>query len=443
MSVQTEAFVEQLAGIVGANQVLSTPDLMAAFVVDWTGRYRGDAICVVRTQSVTEVSAVLALCSVAGIPVVPQGGNTGLVGGSVPSSNSGAVVLSLTQMNSVGPVDPVTGHVSVGAGATLATLQAHAHVAGWSFGVDLAARDSATIGGMVATNAGGIHVVGNGMMRRQVLGVEVVLASGEVIRSMSGLAKNNTGYDLTQLFCGSEGTLGVITEVSLQLIRPHSTELILAGCDSVEQALSIASRFTGKLAAAEIMDRAGLDAVSRVTGIVVPFPTAFHVLVEVNGDISPDAVEDLEHVTLATDARDRGNYWALRERVTEAMAVESVGVSHKLDISVPLAELDTVYREITAYLDQPEIRDVVLFGHLMDGNFHVFFTTDNEDTSLDAAVLELVASHGGSISAEHGVGHMKADHLHLSRSATEIAAMRGIKTALDPQGILNPGVLFI
>jgi FAD/FMN-containing dehydrogenase len=443
MSVQPDAVVDQLAGIVGVEQVLSAPDLMAAFVVDWTGRYRGDALCVVRPGCVDEVSAVLAMCSASGIPVVPQGGNTGLVGGSVPLSNSGAVVLSLTRLNSLGPVDPVTGQVSVGAGVTLAALQAHAHAAGWSFGVDLAARDSATIGGMVATNAGGIHVVGNGMMRKQVLGVEAVLASGEVIRSMSGLAKNNTGYDLTQLLCGSEGTLGVITEVSLQLIRPRSTELIVAGCDSVEQALSIASRFTGKLAAAEIMDRAGLDAVSRVTGIVVPFPTPFHILIEVNGDIDPGDLEDLEHVTLAMDSGERAKYWALRERITEAMAVESVGMSHKLDISVPLSELGTVYREITTYLDQPGVRDVVLFGHLMDGNFHVFCTTDTDDTSLDAAVLELVAASGGSISAEHGVGHMKADHLHLSRSAPEIAAMRGIKAALDPEGILNPGVLFI
>jgi FAD/FMN-containing dehydrogenase len=155
-SVQTEAAIEHLVEIVGANRVLSTPDLMAAFVVDWTGRYRGDAICVVRTHSVDEVSAVLALCSGAGIPVVPQGGNTGLVGGSVPVVDSGAVVLSLTRMNFLGPVDPVTGQVSVGAGVTLAALQAHARAAGWSFGVDLAARDSATIGGMVATNAGGI-----------------------------------------------------------------------------------------------------------------------------------------------------------------------------------------------------------------------------------------------------------------------------------------------
>ncbi len=442
--MQSHSMIDQLAGIVGPNHVLSTTELMAAFVVDWTGRYRGDACAVVRPETVEQVSSILHACNIAGVGVVPQGGNTGLVGGSVPVPDSGAVVLSLTRLNSMSPVDPVTGQVTVGAGVTLAVLQVHVQAAGWAFGVDLAARDSATIGGMVATNAGGIHVVGNGMMRKQVLGVEVALASGEVIRSMSGLAKNNTGYDFTQLFCGSEGTLGVITEVSLQLIRPRDTELIIAGCDSVNAALMIASRFTGRIAAAEIMDRGGVDSVSRVTGITAPFPTPFHVLVEVTGGIDSDALTDLEHVTLAMDARDRDNYWALRERITEAMAVECTGVSHKLDISVPLADLDFVYREITTYLDQPGVRDVVLFGHLMDGNFHVFFTTDTDgphEEALDTTVLELVAAHGGSISAEHGVGHMKADHLHLSRSATEIAAMRGIKEALDPKGILNPGVL--
>jgi FAD/FMN-containing dehydrogenase len=443
--IQEHPLVGQLVNAIGAEHVLRVPDVMAAYVVDWTGRYQGNALCVVRPETVEQVSSILHACNIAGVGVVPQGGNTGLVGGSVPALDSGAVVLSLTRLNSMGPVDPVTGQVSVGAGVTLAALHAHAKAAGWSFGVDLAARDSATIGGMVATNAGGIHVVGNGMMRKQVLGIEAVLATGEVIRSMSGLAKNNTGYDLTQLLCGSEGTLGVITEVSLQLIRPRSTELILAGCDSVNAALAIASRFAGQLAAAEIMDRSGIVSVSRVTGITVPFPTPFHVLVEVSGGVSADSLEDLEHVTLAMDSRDRENYWALRERITEAMAVECTGVSHKLDISVPLADLDTVYREITTYLDQPGVRDVVLFGHLMDGNFHVFFTTDadgSDEEALDTAVLELVAAHGGSISAEHGVGHMKADHLHLSRSAAEITAMRGIKAALDPQGILNPGVLF-
>ena len=440
-NLNSEEVSRELSELVGAGNVLATKDTMAGFVVDWTGRYRGDALAVVFPTTTTQVSAVLTWCQSHGIPVVPQGGNTGLVGGSVPSVNSGAVVLSLKRMNAMGSIDPISGQVTVQAGVPLAALQAQARAAGWEFGVDLAARDSATLGGMVATNAGGIHVVGNGMMRKQILGVEVVLASGEVIRSMSGLAKNNTGYDFTQLFCGSEGTLGVITEVSLQLIRPHETELILAGCDSVNAALAIASRFMGNLAAVEIMDRGGIEAVSRVAGIPIPFPTPFHLLVEVTGELDPEQLEDLEHLTLAMDSRDRENFWALRERITESLAAESTGVGHKLDISVPLGELDAIYREITTLLDQPDARNVVLFGHLMDGNFHVSFATDTDDSTLDTAVLELVAARGGSISAEHGVGHMKSDHLHLSRSATEIAAMRGIKSALDPAGILNPGVL--
>ena len=433
--------IPRISSVVGAEHVLTQPDLVISYVTDWTGRYKGDALAVVRPGTVDEVAEVLRICSAAGVGVVTQGGNTGLVGGSIPNQESNSVVLTLARLNSLGDVDPVTGQVSCGAGVTLAQLQQHARAAGWEFGIDLAARDSATIGGMVATNAGGIHVVGHGMMRKQVLGLEAVLANGEVIRSMSGLAKNNTGYDLTQLLCGSEGTLGVITEIALQLVRPRTTELILVGCETVEQALEIASGFTGKLAAAELMDRAGIETVSRVTGIAIPFTTPFHLLIEIVGDIDVDQLESLEHATLAMDARDRENLWALRERITEATAVESTGINHKLDISVPLHELDSIYRDITSLLDQPHVRGVVLFGHLMDGNFHVFFVTDTEDETLDIAVLELVAARGGSISAEHGVGHMKPAHLHLSRSDAEIAAMRAIKCALDPEGIMNPGVL--
>jgi len=433
--------IPQISSVVGAEHVLIEPELIISYVTDWTGRYSGDALAVVRPGNVDEVAEVIRICAASGVSVVPQGGNTGLVGGSIPNQESNSVVLSLTRLDSLSDIDAVTGQVTCGAGVTLAQLQHHAHAAGWEFGVDLAARDSATIGGMVATNAGGIHVVGNGMMRKQVLGLEAVLANGEVIRSMSGLAKNNTGYDLTQLLCGSEGTLGVITEVALQLVRPRETELILAGCESVQQAVEIASGFTGKLAAAELIDRAGIECVSRVTGIAIPFTTPFHLLIEIDGDIDFAQLESLEHATLAMDARDRENFWALRERITEAAAVEAAGVSHKLDISVPLSELDSIYRDITTLLHQPEARNVVLFGHLMDGNFHVSFVTDTDDETLDIAILELVAARGGSISAEHGVGHMKPEHLHLSRSGAEIAAMRGIKGALDPAGILNPGVL--
>ncbi|MGB4325322.1 MAG: FAD-binding oxidoreductase, partial [Candidatus Nanopelagicales bacterium] len=345
--------IPQISSVVGAEHVLTQPDLIISYVTDWTGRYRGDALAVVRPGTVSEVAEVLRICSAARVGVVSQGGNTGLVGGSIPNQESNSVVLSLARLNSLGDIDAVTGQVSCGAGVTLAQLQQHARAAGWEFGVDLAARDSATIGGMVATNAGGIHVVGHGMMRKQVLGLEAVRANGEVIRSMSGLAKNNTGYDLTQLLCGSEGTLGVITEIALQLVRPRTTELVLVGCETVEQALEIASGFTGKLAAAELMDRAGIETVSRVTGIAIPFTTPFHLLIEIVGDIDVDQLESLEHATLAMDARDRENLWALRERITEATAVESTGINHKLDISVPLHELDPIYRDITALLDQP------------------------------------------------------------------------------------------
>jgi FAD/FMN-containing dehydrogenase len=345
-------------------------------------------------------------------------------------------------MNSLGPVDPVTGQVRVGAGVTLAALQGHAHAAGWSFGVDLAARDSATIGGMVATNAGGIHVVGHGMMRKQVLGLEVVLANGEVIRSMSGLIKDNTGYDIPQLFCGSEGTLGVITEVSLQLVRPKQTELLMFGVDSVSEALRIASSFHGSVAAAELIDRVSTESVSRVANIPAPFDTQFHVLLEVTGELNSDALGKYDNLVAAADSTDRERMWSLRERVTEASAVEAVGVMHKLDISFPLSSLAESYTALHQLLDRPSVHKIAIFGHLLDGNYHLFFETDSEDQAIDGEVLELVHRFGGSISAEHGVGRMKAEYLHLSRSPAEITAMKAIKGGLDPQGRMNPGVIF-
>lgn len=456
-----DATITKIIGVVGREHVLTDPSVMDAFLVDWTGRYRGSALAVIRPANTREIARVLRICQQSGLSVIPQGGNTGLVGGSIPEASGDSIVLSLSRLTIIGEVDSVAGRVSCGAGVTLASLQTHVRASEWECGVDLAARDSATIGGMVATNAGGIHVVGNGMMRTQVLGVEAVLASGDVVRSMSGLAKNNTGYDFPQLLCGSEGTLGVITEVSLQLVRPRATELAVVGCSSVAESVEIASRFVGRLAAAEIMDRAGLGSVARVTGISIPFDSPFHLLLEIVGEIDEGDLDDLAWVTIAQDAGDRVNLWSLRERITEAVAVEATGVSHKLDISVPLAELDSVYREIVELLSDSSSMSshgatvkssgvvatgvvasgIVIFGHLMDGNFHLFFTTDSDDESLDVAVLELVASHGGSISAEHGVGRMKAAHLHLSRSSAEISAMRAIKGALDPTGILNPGVL--
>ncbi len=460
-------FIDELAKVIAPEKVMTSPEVMAGYLVDWTGNFHGSALAVVRPSSTTEVSALMRLCAEYGVAVITQGGNTGLVGGSVPApANPEAVdpetagifaenqnmssmryhfddiLLSTTYLCSFEDFDPNSGQVTVGAGVTLAQLQQFAAEQGWEFGVDLAARDSATIGGMVATNAGGIHVVANGMMRRQVVGLEAVLPSGEVISTLRGLAKDNTGYDLTQLLCGSEGTLAVITKVRVQLRLSIKSELLVFGVDSVSAALKIAAGYIGNIAAAEIIDRASAQCVHRVTGTAIPFDSAFHLLLEVRGDLDFDSLAQHENLVMAADAIDREKLWSLRERVTESCAVESVGVAHKLDVSFPQSVLGESYSALCVLLDRPGVNQVAIFGHLLDGNFHIFFTTAAPDHEIDRVVLELVARFGGSISAEHGIGRMKAAYLHLSRSEAEIDTMRAIKKAIDPQGIMNPGVLF-
>ncbi len=460
-------FIDELAKVIAPEKVMTSPEVMAGYLVDWTGNFHGSALAVVRPSSTTEVSALMRLCAEYGVAVITQGGNTGLVGGSVPApANPEAVdpetagifaenqnmssmryhfddiLLSTTYLCSFEDFDPNSGQITVGAGVTLAQLQEFAAEQGWEFGVDLAARDSATIGGMVATNAGGIHVVANGMMRRQVVGLEAVLPSGEVISTLRGLAKDNTGYDLTQLLCGSEGTLAVITKVRVQLRLSVKSELLVFGVDSVSAALKIAAGYIGNIAAAEIIDRASAQCVHRVTGTAIPFDSTFHLLLEVRGDLDFDSLAQHKNLVMAADATDREKLWSLRERVTESCAVESVGVAHKLDVSFPQSVLGESYSALCVLLDRPGVNQVAIFGHLLDGNFHIFFTTAAPDHEIDRVVLELVARFGGSISAEHGIGRMKAAYLHLSRSEAEIDTMRAIKKAIDPQGIMNPGVLF-
>jgi len=413
---------------------------MAGYLVDWTGNFRGDALAVVRPSTTAEVSALMRVCSENGVCVTAQGGNTGLVGGSVPLDG---LLLSTVYLCTFEDFDPNSGQVTVGSGVTLAQLHAFAVGHDLEFGVDLAARDSATIGGMTATNAGGIHVIAQGMMRKQVVGVEAVLPSGEVISTLRGLAKDNTGYDLTQLLCGSEGTLAVITKVRVQLHRPVATQLLVFGVDSISAALDTAAGFIGNISAAEVIDRASVECVHRVTGISVPFDSAFHLLLEVRGDLDFEALAQHEDLIVALDATDREKLWALRERVTESCAVEQVGVSHKLDVSFPQNILGDAYTQLCDLLDRDGVTQVVIFGHLLDGNFHIFFTTPAADQEIEREVLELVARLGGSISAEHGIGRMKAAYLHLSRGESEISMMKSLKSAIDPQGIMNPGVLFI
>ena len=432
--------VAALQNALGSDRVLTSIEAMAGYLVDWTGNFRGDALAVVRPSTTAEVSALMRVCSENGVCVTAQGGNTGLVGGSVPLDG---LLLSTVYLCTFEDFDPNSGQVTVGSGVTLAQLHAFAVGHDLEFGVDLAARDSATIGGMTATNAGGIHVIAQGMMRKQVVGVEAVLPSGEVISTLRGLAKDNTGYDLTQLLCGSEGTLAVITKVRVQLHRPVATQLLVFGVDSISAALDTAAGFIGNISAAEVIDRASVECVHRVTGISVPFDSAFHLLLEVRGDLDFEALAQHEYLIVALDATDREKLWALRERVTESCAVEQVGVSHKLDVSFPQNILGDAYTQLCDLLDRDGVTQVVIFGHLLDGNFHLFFTTPAADQEIEREVLELVARLGGSISAEHGIGRMKAAYLHLSRGESEISMMKSLKSAIDPQGIMNPGVLFI
>lgn len=382
-----------------------------------------------------------------------QGGNTGLVGGGVPAG--GDVLLSLTRLSDLDPVDTVTAEVTAGAGVTLERLQRHAQEAGLDFGVDLAARSQATIGGLVATNAGGIRVVRYGSMRAQLVGAEAVLADGTVLSRLTAPAKDNTGYDLTQLLCGSEGTLAVITRVRVRLVPPAGHAAVaLVGVASTEGALALlaaARRQLSTLAAAELFYRDGLSLVRAAAGLPAPFGEEFgaYVVIECSGRTDPtdellemlSQCEAVGDATVAADPVGRARLWAYRETHTEA--INAAGVPVKLDVCVPLDELSGLVAELPATVATlaPQAR-TVLFGHLNEGNLHVNVLGATEvSEDVTDAVLQLVAKRRGSISSEHGVGRAKTRWLGLSRSAEEIAAMRAVKSAFDPSGLLNPGVL--
>jgi len=442
-----------LASIVGDEHVLDDPALMEQYVVDCSRRWRGDAALVVRPGTAQEVADILKVCSRSGIPVVPQGGNTGLVGGSVPAASpeSLPVVLSTRRLAALGEVDDLSGQVTVGAGATLGDVQRHAAAAGWQYGVDLAARDSATIGGTVATNAGGIHVVAFGMTRLQIVGIEAVLPDGSVLSHLSGMLKDNTGYDLGSLLCGSEGTLGVITAVRLRLHRPVGrTSVALIGAAGYEEAIDLMATAADphvRLLAAEVIDEQGMDLAARLNGTAWPL-AARHplvVLLEIadGGDASGfTGLSDDADVVVGLDASEQSRLWAYRESQGEAFT--ALGITHKLDVSVPLPSLASCADELRGIVGGwPTMQKFGIFGHLADGNIHVeMFGPDADDLGVDLAILECVARYGGSVSAEHGVGRAKAGELHLCRSTEELVAMRAIKSAWDPQGLMNPGVIF-
>jgi len=445
--------LDELRSAVGDDHVLVDPDLRRSYETDWTGRFSGTATAVVRPRNTDEVAAVVRACAAAGQSLVVQGGNTGLVGGSVPAG--GEIILSLTRLDGLGEIDVTSAQVTVGAGVTLAALQQHARAAGLDFGVDLAARDSATVGGLVATNAGGIRVLRYGSMRAQVVGGEAVLADGSVISRLGGLVKDNTGYDLVSLLCGSEGTLGIITRLRLLLVprlRARCVALIaLPGPSEAVAALPQLRERLPDLAAAELILADGLALVRGYAGLPAPFPADHpaYLLLECAGAADPtdrlvEAVSEIDGLldaTVATDAAAQRSLWAYREQHTEA--ISAYGVPVKLDVSVPVGRLtELVDRLSAAVTDVAPAARVIAFGHVNEGNLHVNVLGSGEHAEqVTDTVLELVAELGGSISSEHGVGRAKVPWLGLSRSTTEIAAMRAVKQALDPAGLLNPGVL--
>jgi len=453
--------VTALADVVGRSHVLTDPELCASYETDWTGRFAGKAAAVVRPGSTAEVAAVMALLHEAGRPVVPQGGNTGLVGGGVPLH--GEVVLSLRRLAAIEPVDVAAGQLTAGAGATLAAVDNAAAPAGLAFGVDLAARDSATVGGMVATNAGGLRMLRYGGMRAQTAGVEAVLADGRVLSHLGGLAKDNTGYDLAGLLAGSEGTLAVVTRLRLRLVPrlEHRTTGLLAFADAdtaVEALVALRRRLPGSLEAVELFLADGVALVCDHLGIAPPFGRLdpVYLLVEAAGTHDPtdelaeavvDGVGDRAlDGAVESEPSGRARLWRYREAHTEA--INAAGVPVKLDVTLPAGELAGFLVAVCAAVDgaAPGAR-CVLFGHAGDGNVHVnVLGADGGDgggraAAVEDAVLRLVARLGGSISAEHGVGSAKRPWLHLNRSPVEIDAFRAIKRALDPAGILNPHVL--
>jgi len=455
-----------LSDIVGPTNVLVEPDLRAPFETDWTRRFGGPALLVVRPGSTEEVAATVRACADFRVAIVVQGGNTGLVGGGVPAPGPVAtpagpddrpvVIVSTIRLARLDPVDLVAAQVTAGAGVPLARLQEAATAAGLDFPVDLAARDSATVGGMVATNAGGLHVLRYGAMRAQVIGVEAVLADGSVVSRLSGLVKDNTGYDLSQLLVGSEGTLGIVTAARLRLVAAHPERVVaLLGLPGTAEAVAVVDSLRRRvegLQAAELFFDDGLELVRAHGGLPAPLsqPWTAYLVVECAGltDPSEALFEVLAELDLpesatavATEPAGRARLWAYRERHTEA--ISALGVPHKLDVTLPQSRLAEFSVEVRRVVEEAAPGStVVLFGHVGDGNLHVNVVgPPPHDESVDDAVLRLVAAMHGSISAEHGIGRAKMRWLPLARSDSELAAMRALKTALDPDGLFNPGVL--
>jgi FAD/FMN-containing dehydrogenase len=460
--------LDRLKDAVGAKGFSTDPHEIAPHLEEWRGKYHGHSPLLLKPASTAEVSTILRLCNDSGTAIVPQGGNTGLVGGQIPLH--GEVLLSTQRLNKIRTLDNSGMTLTAEAGVTLAQIQQAAADRHFLFPLSLASEGSCTIGGNVATNAGGTHVLRYGMTRALVLGLEVVLADGTVLEMLRALHKDNSGYDLKQVFIGSEGTLGVITAATLRLFpQPDVAVTALAAVPSPETAVKLLgamqSQTGGLLSAFELIPRIAMDFVTRhIDGTRDPLgaPSPWYVLMEATGGRHANLAASFEDglataiadglatdAVVAASAAQAAALWKLRESISESQKREGASIKH--DIAVPVAAIPAFLAQATQAVQAvvPGARPVS-FGHLGDGNIHFNFNAPKAGDDADfltqwdevqQTVHDIVKEFGGSISAEHGIGVMKAAQLRRYKSHEELDAMRALKHAFDPKNILNPGKL--
>lgn len=449
--------IADLARCLGDRHAVGPDGVERRYLEDKTGGEAGRPAGLIRPASTEEVSRALALCHAAGQPVVIQGGRTGMTRAAL--ARDGELILSLERMNAVESVDRTAGRMTVGGGCLLQVAQEAAADAGWRLAVDIGARGSCTIGGMIATNAGGHQVLRFGMMREHVLGIEAVLADGTVISAMSGLLKDNTGYSLKDLIAGSEGTLAVVTRAVLRLRpQPVVRETALCGFGGYRQVPETLARLEhlvpGQLTAFELMWSGFLDAASALPGNAYPFGDRhpFAVLLETEGAAAGSLEAALgtclkegflADAVIAQSERDHHRLWALRDAI--GPLVDRMELVQPFDVGVPLLAIGDVAEAVERRLadELPDCRPL-FFGHVADGNLHLALELARESDRhrAEEIVYAAVRDAGGSVSVEHGIGMLKREWLPYSRGAAELTVMRAIRSALDPRGILNPGRIF-
>ena len=448
--------IAELKSLLGSGRISEDEDVIKTYSDDWTGRYRGSARAVISPQSTYEVAEILNWCSTNQVGVVPQGGNTGMVGGSTPLN--GELIISLRKMKNVNFSDRNNNQIVAEAGATLLEIQNLALERSMIYGVDFAARDSATIGGTIATNAGGLNVLRYGTTRRQIVSVEAVTGTGEIIGNLNGLDKDNTGYHLPSLLCGSEGTLAIVTRAKLRLWpKPKENISILFGLDTIQDAVNLTEACVStsmEIIACELFFQKGVDLVREAYDLqplwnnrnsiylLCEFAGDLGVLDRLNENVLGEMLRTHDSIFVATSDKERQRLWQYRELHT--LAIANKGIPLKLDVTIPLGNLTHFLDSIATICSNINPLSIpYVFGHSADGNMHLNILQSGPNVAeMEEEILKFVVSLDGRISAEHGIGRAKAPYLHIQRNEEEIRLFREMKKAFDPKGILNPDVIF-